>query len=38
MHTTEGWLLFVVSLGFLGLVTWGLRSVEVRAWTRVVHA
>jgi exosortase len=38
MHTTEGWLLFVVSLGFLGLVTWGLRSVEVRASTTAVHA
>jgi exosortase len=30
MHTTEGWLLFVVSLGFLGLVTWGLRALETR--------
>jgi phosphoglucosamine mutase len=28
MHTTEGWLLFVVSLGVLGLATWGLRTLE----------
>jgi exosortase len=30
MHTTEGWLLFVVSLGVMGLVTWALRAIEER--------
>ncbi len=30
MHTTEGWLLFVVSLCVLGLATWALRTLESR--------
>ena len=30
MHTTEGWLLFVVSLGLMGLTTWALSALEVR--------
>jgi exosortase len=36
MHTTEGWLLFVVSLGAMGLVTWMLSSLERRR--AAVHA
>jgi len=28
MHTTEGWLLFVVSLGTLGLATWAMSALE----------
>jgi exosortase len=38
MHTTEGWLLFVVSLGFLGFVTWGLRALETRSAHDANHA
>ncbi len=30
MHTTEGWLLFVVSLGLMGLTTWALSALEER--------
>jgi exosortase len=30
MHTTEGWLLFVVSLGLMGLTTWALSALEAR--------
>ena len=37
MHTTEGWILFVVSFGVLGLVTWGLSAIE-RPRTQPAHA
>jgi exosortase len=38
MHATEGWLLFVVSLGVLGLATWGLRALEAQGGPRAAHA
>jgi exosortase len=30
LHTTEGWLLFIVSLGLMGLTTWALSALETR--------
>jgi exosortase len=38
MHSTEGWLLFVVSLGVLGIATWGLGALESRLGRATVHA
>jgi exosortase len=38
MHTTEGWLLFLVSLAVLGLATWGLRTLEARHAPGAAHA
>jgi exosortase len=28
MHLTEGWLLFLISLGMLGLIVWAVRAIE----------
>jgi len=30
MHLTEGWLLFIVAFGILGLIAWGARAIERR--------
>lgn len=39
MHMTEGWLMFLVAFGLVGLTTWGLGALE-QAWERrfVRHA
>lgn len=34
MHMTEGWLMFMVAFGILGLVTWGLTWLEARFLSR----
>lgn len=38
MHATEGWLMFVVAFGVLGLVAAGTRAVERRIEPAVAHA